>query len=58
MCDHPVEKEQELDDETKQALKQLAKGFAEAFVECAREDGIRRILQKKCQKQTTETDHV
>lgn len=48
MCDHPVEKEQELDEETKQALEQLAKITAEGIAAIFREDSIRRIIQKKC----------
>ena len=31
MCDHPVGEEQELDEETKQALEQLAKTTAEGI---------------------------
>lgn len=51
-------KEQELDEETKQALEQLAKITAEGIAAIFREDSIRRIIQKKCQKQTTEANHV
>lgn len=48
MCDRPAEKEQELDDETKQALEQLAKIAVEGIVAIFREDSIRRIIQKEC----------
>ena len=40
--------QQELDEEAKQALEQLAKITAEGFAAISREDGIRRIIQKKC----------
>ncbi len=48
MCDRPAEKEQELDEEAKQALEQLAKIAVEGIVAIFREDGIRRIIQKEC----------
>lgn len=53
----PVE-EQELDEETKQAIEQIAKITAEGIAAIFREDSIRRIIQKKCQKQAMEPDHV
>jgi hypothetical protein len=58
MCDHTGEEEQELDEETKQALDRLAKITADGIAAIFREDSIRRIIQKKCQKQDTESDHV
>lgn len=50
MCDHLEEDEQELNEETRQALEQLAKITAEGIAVIFREDGIRRIIQKKCMK--------
>lgn len=58
MCDHTGEEEQELDEETKQALEQLAKITAEGIAAIFREDSIRRIIQKKCQKRAMEPEHV
>lgn len=46
MCEHPVEKEQEIDEETKQALEQLAKITAEGIAAIFREDSIRRTIQR------------
>ena len=43
----PVKDQPELDAETIRALEQLAKIMTDAFVACFREDGIRRLLQKK-----------
>ena len=37
---------QDDDKEFREAIEPLAKAIAQAFVECAREDGIRRILAK------------
>ena len=45
----PLE-EQELDEDTKQAIEQLAKITAEGFAAIFREDSIRRIIQKTCMK--------
>ena len=50
--------EEALDEETIKALEQLAKIVAEGIAAIFREDGIRRIIQKKCQKQDMDQDLV
>ena len=47
--------EKDLDEETIQALEQLAKIMAEGIAAIFMEDGIRRILQKKCMNHNTDS---